>query len=126
MENILLGIHLLTALAIIGLVLLQQGKGAEVGASFGAGASQTLFGSTGSWNFFSKMTAILATIFFLTSIGLAIMARHNAGVSDQDFLPKLDQGPTRQRQQSGEIPSATEQESGGEIPVPGDTPSGEQ
>jgi len=65
MENLILLVHLLTALAVIGLILLQQGKGAEMGASFGAGASQTLFGSGGSSNFFSRMTAILAYGVFL-------------------------------------------------------------
>jgi preprotein translocase subunit SecG len=79
MENLVLVVHLLVALAIIGLILLQQGKGAEMGASFGAGASATLFGSAGSGNFFSRMTAILATVFFITSFTLAIMAKQNTG-----------------------------------------------
>ena len=61
MENIILIIHFIIAILIIGFVLIQQGKGAEAGASFGAGASQTVFGSSGSWNFFSKITAVLAT-----------------------------------------------------------------
>ena len=60
MENIILIIHFIIAILIIGFVLIQQGKGAEAGASFGAGASQTVFGSSGSWNFFSKITAVLA------------------------------------------------------------------
>ena len=64
MENIILIIHFIIAILIIGFVLIQQGKGAEAGASFGAGASQTVFGSSGSWNFFSKITAVLATLFF--------------------------------------------------------------
>ena len=64
MENIILIIHFIIAILIIGFVLIQQGKGAEAGASFGAGASQTVFGSSGSWNFFSKITAFLATLFF--------------------------------------------------------------
>ncbi|UTW46507.1 preprotein translocase subunit SecG [bacterium SCSIO 12696] len=81
-ENLLLVVHVLVALAIIGLILLQQGKGAEAGASFGAGASQTIFGSSGSWNFFSKMTAILATVFFVTSLSLAVVAKNNVSVSE--------------------------------------------
>jgi preprotein translocase subunit SecG len=116
MENILLAIHLLTALAIIGLVLLQQGKGAEAGASFGAGASQTFFGSSGSWNFFSKMTAVLATVFFLTSIGLAVVAKHHAGV-DEDYLPTVEEERSREPR-DGEIPAAPERSGGSEIPVP--------
>ena len=72
MEDIILVIHFVIAILIIGFVLIQQGKGAEAGASFGAGASQTVFGSGGSWNFFSKVTALLATLFFVTSVTLEI------------------------------------------------------
>jgi preprotein translocase subunit SecG len=71
MEQIILIFHFVVAVALIGLILIQQGKGAEAGASFGAGASQTVFGSSGGWNFFSKATAILATVFFVTSVSLA-------------------------------------------------------
>jgi preprotein translocase subunit SecG len=66
--------HVLIALAIIGLVLLQHGKGADMGSGFGGGASSSLFGATGSANFLSRATAALATIFFLTSLGLAYLA----------------------------------------------------
>ena len=90
MMQIVLVIHLLTALAIIALVLLQQGKGAEAGASFGAGASQTLFGSAGSWNFFSKATAVLATLFFVTSISLAVMAKNKSGMG-ASYIPAIEQ-----------------------------------
>ena len=89
MEKIVLIAHVLAALAIIGMILLQQGKGAEAGASFGSGASQTVFGSSGGWNFFSKVTAILATIFFITSFGLAIIAKNNSGVQES-LLPELE------------------------------------
>jgi len=78
MENIVLVIHVLLALGIVGLVLLQQGKGADAGASFGAGASQTMFGSQGSGNFLTRTTAILATGFFLTSVALAVFAKRQA------------------------------------------------
>ena len=88
MEKFILIVHLLTALAIIGMILLQQGKGAEAGASFGAGASQTMLGSAGSWNFFSKVTAVLATVFFVTSFGLAVIAKDRANVGDE-ILPEL-------------------------------------
>jgi preprotein translocase subunit SecG len=70
METFVLVIHVLVALAIVGLVLLQHGKGADVGAAFGGGASGSLFGATGSANFLSRATAILAAVFFLTSLGL--------------------------------------------------------
>jgi preprotein translocase subunit SecG len=72
--NILIVTHVLVALAIIGLVLLQHGKGADMGSGFGGGASGSLFGATGSANFLSRTTAILATIFFLLSLALAYVA----------------------------------------------------
>jgi len=72
--NIVVALHVLIALAIIGLVLLQHGKGADMGSGFGSGSSGSLFGATGSANFLSRATAILATIFFLTSLGLAYLA----------------------------------------------------
>ena len=76
MKEILLVIHMLTAVGIIGMVLLQQGKGADMGASFGGGgggASQSLFGARGSATFLSRATAVLAAIFFATSLGLAVV-----------------------------------------------------
>ena len=88
MEQIILIFHFVVAVGLIALILLQQGKGAEAGASFGSGASQTVFGSGGGWNFFSKMTAILSTIFFVTSVSLALVAK-NKTVVDEDLLPEL-------------------------------------
>ena len=74
MQKVVLIAHTFVALAIIGLVLLQRGKGADAGAAFGAGASGTVFGARGSSNFFSRATAILATIFFASSLTLAYMS----------------------------------------------------
>ena len=74
MHAFLLIIHVLAALGLIGLVLVQHGKGADMGAAFGSGASQTLFGSRGSANFLSRMTAGLATVFFITSLSLVYLA----------------------------------------------------
>lgn len=117
MVQVLLVVHLLIALVIIGLVLLQQGKGAEAGASFGAGASQTMFGSSGSWNFFSRMTAIFATLFFITSISLAVIAKKSAVVEDFD-LPAAEQIdiPVEGQSPDGDVPvsGSVEQQ---EIPV---------
>jgi len=73
MINVLIAIHILAAVAIVALVLLQHGKGADAGAAFGGGASASVFGSRGSANFLSRSTAILATVFFLTSIGLTYL-----------------------------------------------------
>jgi preprotein translocase subunit SecG len=72
--NVLIVAHVLVALAIIGLVLLQHGKGADMGSGFGGGASGSLFGATGSANFLSRTTAVLATVFFLLSLALAYVA----------------------------------------------------
>ena len=83
MNQLFLIIHLLVALAIIGLIMLQQGKGADVGASFGAGASQTLFGSDGSGNVIAKATAWLSAIFFATSFGLAVIATKNTQIENE-------------------------------------------
>jgi preprotein translocase subunit SecG len=72
--NVLVVLHVLMALAIIGLVLLQHGKGADMGSGFGGGASGSLFGATGSANFLSRTTAVLAAVFFVSSLALAYFA----------------------------------------------------
>ena len=71
LRGIILGVHVLLALMIIGLVLLQRGKGAEAGAGFGSGASGTVFGARGTSTLFSKLTAVFAALFFATSLTLA-------------------------------------------------------
>ncbi len=76
MENVILVIHVLAAAAVIGLVLLQHGKGADMGAAFGSGASGSLFGVSGSSNLLSKLTSIFITVFFATSLTLAFMSSH--------------------------------------------------
>lgn len=76
MENLVLVVHVLASLGVIGLVLLQHGKGADMGAAFGSGASGSLFGVSGSSNFMSRATAIFVTIFFATSMGLAYLSSH--------------------------------------------------
>ena len=70
MELVIMVLHVVAALVVIGLVLLQHGKGADMGAAFGSGASGSLFGATGSANFLSRTTAVLAAVFFVTSLGL--------------------------------------------------------
>src|SRR3954467_9546899 len=72
--TVLIVLHVLVALSIIGLVLLQHGKGADMGSGFGGGASGSLFGATGSANFLSRTTAVLAAVFFVTSLLLAHLA----------------------------------------------------
>ena len=87
LQTVVIVVHLLVALALVGLVLLQQGKGADAGASFGSGASATVFGSQGSATFLSRFTAILAAVFFVTSLALAYFASQQAGVMSQAGLP---------------------------------------
>ncbi|MCD9463961.1 preprotein translocase subunit SecG [Photobacterium phosphoreum] len=87
MYEILLVIYLVAALGVIGLVMVQQGKGADMGASFGAGASGTLFGSSGSGNFLTRMTTLCALIFFVISLVLGnISTKQAAGTSGWDNL----------------------------------------
>ena len=99
---ILIVVHVLVALAIIGLVLLQHGKGADMGSGFGGGASASLFGATGSANFLSRTTAVLATIFFLLSLGLAYFATNKpkAGGGIMDAV-KTDRPATEVPQPPG-------------------------
>ena len=107
MNQLFLIIHLLVALAIIGLIMLQQGKGADMGASFGAGASQTLFGSDGSGNVIAKATAWLSAIFFATSFGLAVIATKNTQIENEIGL---------------EIPVVNDQTSSSELGLDADIP----
>ncbi|PWW48717.1 protein translocase subunit secG [Melaminivora alkalimesophila] len=71
--NLILALQILTALAMIGLILIQHGKGADMGAAFGSGGSGSLFGASGSANFLSRTTAVLATVFFLSTLSLAYL-----------------------------------------------------
>ena len=91
MQTLIIIIHVIAAISIVGLVLLQQGKGADAGASFGAGASQTVFGSSGSGNFLVRATTISAVIFFVTSLTLAIFAKNQAGRGSSTGLPIVNQ-----------------------------------
>ncbi|MCX7168480.1 MAG: preprotein translocase subunit SecG [Betaproteobacteria bacterium] len=81
LHSIILTVHIIAGLGVIGLVLLQHGKGADMGAAFGSGASGSLFGATGSANFLSRLTAGLAAVFFLTSLGLSYIATSRPRVS---------------------------------------------
>ncbi len=87
LETVIIVVHLLVALGLVGLVLLQQGKGADAGASFGSGASATVFGSQGSATFMSRVTAVLATIFFVTSLALGFYAKQKADMIGAAGLP---------------------------------------
>lgn len=117
MEQLIIVVHVVAALAIIGLILLQQGKGAEAGASFGGGASQTVFGSQGGGNFFTRTTAIFSLIFFITSFGLAIVAKNRAEVQANAGIPAVveqtldaqaDEVPALDAQNDADVPVVDE------------------
>jgi preprotein translocase subunit SecG len=112
MEQIILAVHLVIALAIIGLIMLQQGKGADMGASFGAGGSQTLFGSDGGGSVLTKATAWLVVLFFASSFGLALLVNQRAVVDD-------DLGLAIPTTVNTEVASPFEEE----LPVLDDTPA---
>jgi preprotein translocase subunit SecG len=101
MEIIILVFHVLAALAIVGLVLLQHGKGADVGAAFGSGASGSLFGASGSANFLSRATGVLALVFFLTSLTLTYLSSRRS--DDRGVM--ADQPATRSV--PGQVPAQT-------------------
>ena len=98
--NVLIALHVLVALAIIGLVLLQHGKGADMGSGFGGGASGSLFGATGSANFLSRTTAVLAALFFLLSLALAYVATKNRVPSGGGVMDAVKQQQDAVKQQS--------------------------
>ena len=106
MDTIVTVVHFITAFLIIALILMQQGKGAEMGASFGGGGSNTVFGSTGGGSFFGKLTSVLAVIFFLTSLGLALFARNEAALNLSEQIPFLE----------GSATEALKSEEGVEVP----------
>ncbi|MBA2660466.1 MAG: preprotein translocase subunit SecG [Nitrosospira sp.] len=86
METLIWVVHVLSAISVIVLVLLQHGKGADMGAAFGSGSSGSLFGASGSANFLSRMTGGLAALFFITSLGLTYLSSHkteSGGVMDK-------------------------------------------
>jgi preprotein translocase subunit SecG len=103
--SLILTLHILVALAIIGLVLVQHGKGADMGAAFGSGSSGSLFGSSGSANFLSRSTAAMATVFFLTSLGLAYIASHRTQPSGSIMQDAVQSAPAFPAPVSGDAPS---------------------
>jgi len=106
MEIVLWVVHILVALGLIGLVLLQQGKGADIGAAFGSGASNTVFGARGSANFLSRTTAVLAVLFFMTSLSMAYFV--TAAPKRQSVIERAAQPAAQDPEQKAK--AATEQE----------------
>ena len=103
LTTLLIVLHVLVALAIIGLVLLQHGKGADMGSGFGGGASGSLFGATGSANFLSRTTAVLAAIFFVLSLALAYTATRKPAAEGGGVIDVI-----RQREAEKPAPKAEE------------------
>ncbi len=104
LETVVIVFHLLGALGVVALVLLQQGKGADAGASFGAGASNTVFGGQGTSTFLSKFTAILAACFFITSLGLGYFAKDKAQQLTQVGLPDPAVLEVKQKPAADDVP----------------------
>ncbi|SNT21226.1 protein translocase subunit secG [Noviherbaspirillum humi] len=111
MFTIIVIVQVISALAIIGLVLLQHGKGADMGAAFGSGASGSLFGASGSSNFLSKSTAIAAAVFFAATLALAFIGNRPSG-SGAGVMDNLKAAPTP----AAQTPAAPAKQ--GDVPAP--------
>jgi preprotein translocase subunit SecG len=117
--TVVLTIHVLVAISIIFLVLLQHGKGADMGAAFGSGSSGSLFGATGSANFLSRTTAALAAVFFLTSLGLAYLATHRPQTGGGSVMQRVTAPlPAAAPKPAGDVPQPAD------APKPADAPAG--
>ena len=118
MFSIVLGVHVLISVLIIGLVLMQHGKGADAGAAFGSGASGTVFGAQGSASFLSRATAIFATLFFISSLTLAYLSGNRE--VPKDLIDQLVDQPAV-TETVGDLPSTGQSQS--EVPAaPSDLP----
>jgi preprotein translocase subunit SecG len=118
--TLILAVQLLTAVAMIGLVLIQHGKGADMGASFGSGASGSLFGATGSANFLSRSTAVCAGVFFVCTLALAYLGAGSGSREATTGGSVLDRAATAaSAPATGAIPGAAP----GAIPTPMTTPA---
>ncbi len=114
MTSIIITIHVIVSFVLIVVILLQSGSAGGMGAAFGGGGSQTLFGSSGSGKFFTRLTAIVAALFMITSISLTVMSAHRAkGTVMQDYTPPAVEAPVTPTSPVSETPS--------EKPVESDT-----
>ena len=114
LTTVLIVLHVLVALAIIGLVLLQHGKGADMGSGFGGGASGSLFGATGSANFLSRTTAVLAAVFFVLSLALAYTATRKPAAEGGGVIDAIRQ---KQEPPAAQVP-APSQKPAADVPKP--------
>jgi preprotein translocase subunit SecG len=115
---VLLSVHILVGLGVIGLVLLQHGKGADRGAAFGSGASGSLFGASGSANFLSRVTAILAAVFFFTSLGLSYLSSNKPKAPESVMEAPLGTPPA-----GGAVTVPLPSGQPADVPVPSGTPA---
>jgi len=121
MDVLIMVVHVISALGIIGLVLLQHGKGADMGAAFGSGSSGSVFGSAGSANFMSRTTAILAVIFFASSIGLTVVGSKKSvekGLMSKE-MPTQPADPAQSQSLPAQIPASPLTAPAPVVPVPG-------
>ena len=126
LTTVLIVLHVVVALAIIGLVLLQHGKGADMGSGFGGGASGSLFGATGSANFLSRTTAVLAALFFILSLALAYTATRKPaeeGGGVIDVIRQQQQVPAPSQKPAADVPKPEPQPQGA---APAQPPSDKQ
>ena len=107
MEKLIWVVHVIDAVVLVGLVLIQHGKGADMGAAFGTGSAGSLFGSSGSANFLSRSTAVAATIFFITSLSLTYL--YARPVQGQGVMDKVDVSKSVQTA----VPAPTESDAAG-------------
>ncbi len=119
MHTVIIVVHVLASIGLIGLVLLQHGKGADAGAAFGSGASATVFGARGSASFLTRATAILATVFFVTSLSLAYFSSQGSSVhkSVTEVVAPVPAAAEK------EMPAAKEE---GKSAAPADLPTAKQ
>jgi len=122
MTGLLIALHIIVCLALIAIVLLQGGKGAEIGASFGAGASQTVFGATGGQSLLGKLTTAAAVIFMLTSL---VLAYFYGQVGSSSVMPGSVAAPVAQQQVPVPAPAPVEQPAATPSPAPAAPSSGE-
>ena len=101
--------HIVVCIVLILIVLLQSGRGADMGAVFGGGSSQTVFGSSGPGTFLGKVTAVIATVFMLTSLWLAYAATHSGSVMEGPDRPAVEQAAPKDQSIPGNIPQNTKQ-----------------
>ena len=107
MQSLIVIIHALGALALIGLILIQHGKGADAGAAFGSGGSSTVFGARGPTSFLTRTTAILATLFFITSLGLAYLSGRSTegkSVTEQTNITSSVEKPSAEPKEQSDVP----------------------